>query len=93
MKKINPSEKDVLLFPEHKPFNLSRASKFDDFKKELEEKIHYYGSDKTLLESGIECEILQPGSLDWQKGRLRLSIEFVFDLDPENSDLDKFRDH
>jgi hypothetical protein len=31
-----------------------------------------------LLKDGIECEIIQPSSTDWQKGKMKMTISFEF---------------
>jgi KGK domain len=93
MEKIQLSEKDVISFKDFKPIGLDQTNKFSAFQNKLEYFLKYYGEgNEDLLKNGIECEILQPGSQEWKKGKLRIRVEFLPNLEDEDSDLDKFRD-
>jgi hypothetical protein len=93
MEKIQLSGKDVVSFEDFKPLQLSQTNKFSAFQEKLEDFLKRYGTgNEDLLGDGIKCEILQLGSQEWKKGKLRIRVEFIPDLEDENSDLDKFRD-
>ncbi len=63
--------------------------KAGDFIAELKRYLQGQGQAKDmLLGEGLECEVLRPGS-NWQKGKVRLSLEFCPN-EPE-SPLDDLR--
>jgi KGK domain len=35
------------------------------------------------IKEGVDCEVLQPNSSDWQKGNLRMKISVSFEFTPE----------
>jgi hypothetical protein len=86
------SDADVICFSESQPLSLSKTIKIVELKEQLLEKIGYYDVDKLLISEGVKCELLQPGSQGWQKGKIRIQIEFIPDEIRDSSDLDEFRD-
>lgn len=88
---IQISEFDVIYFPKEIPLSLSKTIRFIEFKEKLEERALHYDVDKPLMTSGLECELLQPGSQRWQKGKLKISIEFIPDKLNHSSELDVLR--
>lgn len=86
MDKIQLSKQDVVSFEDLKPFGLPRTNRFSEFQEKLEEVLKRYGGDnRELLDLGINCEILQLGSQKWQKGKLKISIEFVCESNESES--------
>jgi KGK domain len=62
-------------------------------KEKLKVRAFRYDNDIRLINEGFECEILQPGSKGWEKGKLKIRFEFEFIPDETThlSDLDEFR--
>lgn len=65
--------------------------------------IGQYGKNPAWMNEGVEAEILKFGAKGWQKGKLKIALEFYPDSpqsddesnesesDPSNSDLDDIR--
>jgi KGK domain len=88
---IQISEFDVICFSGDEPLSLPKTVRFVEFKERLEERVFHYQSDKPLMDEGIECELLQPGSQGWQKGKVKVCIEFIPDKLNNSSELDVLR--
>jgi hypothetical protein len=85
---INLSEKKINIFNEQKMLKLA------DLRKEIFETIfdNYTEYQKNLwINEGIKCEILKPGSLDWDMGKVRLKLTIEFCSDRVESPLDDIR--
>jgi hypothetical protein len=96
-KRIKVEEKDVINFFGEESFSWSKTIKSKDFIKKMHDEILRHEKDRLLTTTGVECELLKLGSQDWQKGRLKISLEFIPDdedsvIANSNSDLDKFRE-
>jgi KGK domain len=88
---IRASDVDVLCFLEDEPLSLPKTVRFVEFKEELERRIFHRDVDKSLMDSGVACELLQPGSQGWEKGKLKICIEFIPDKLNHSSELDVLR--
>jgi KGK domain len=96
-KRIRVTEKDVINFFGKEAFSWSNTVKIQDFIKKMHDEILRQEKDKLLTTTGIECELLKLGSQDWQKGRLKISLEFIpdeedLDITESTSALDEFRE-
>lgn len=90
-KSIQVSGFDVICFTEETPLDLSKTIRLIEFKEKLEQRAFHYEVDKSLIDDGVECELLQPGSQEWQKGKLKICIEFIPDKLNHSSELDILR--
>jgi hypothetical protein len=89
---IKLSENDVISFEDFKPLGLAKTNKVSECQKKLGESLNNYGRDNdALLNPGIKCEILQLGSQEWKKGKIRVQFEFIPEEITESSVLDEFR--
>lgn len=84
-------ESDVLCFLEDKPLGLPKTVRFVEFKEQIEGRLFHYGEKKCLMEKGFECELLQPGSQGWQKGKIKICVAFIPDKLNYSSELDVLR--
>jgi KGK domain len=39
------------------------------------------------IKEGVDCEVLQPNSSDWQKGNLKMKVSVSFEFTPEADEL------
>lgn len=88
---IRVSELDVLYFSDKETLSLSKTIRFIELIERLEERAFHNEKDKLLMNDGVECELLQPGSQGWKKGKVKIHIEFI----PEiivSSELDSLRE-
>jgi hypothetical protein len=88
---IQISEFDVLCFLEDKPLDLPRTVRFVELKQRMEERLFHYKSDKPLMDKGVECELLKPSGQGWQKGKVKICVEFIPDKLNYSSELDVLR--
>jgi hypothetical protein len=89
---IQISENDVISFFDSQPLYLSKTIKFIELKQEIKKRPLQHEADQLLMSKGIECELLQPGSQGWQKGKIKINFEFIPDDIADLSELDEFRD-
>jgi KGK domain len=89
---IQISEIDVISFVESVPLSLSQTVKFTEFIEKLKTRALNYEIDQSLINEGVECELLQPGSQGWKKGKIKIRFEFVPDDITHLSELDEFRE-
>lgn len=58
----------------------------------IEEYFHSDTNEAALFSKGIECEVLKLGAKCWQKGKVRISLQFCPDQTSESSSpLDDIR--
>jgi KGK domain len=88
---IQISEVDVISFSGSKPLSLPKTIRFIELKEQLKQRPFNQVIDQSLMNEGVECEILQPGSKAWKKGKIKIKFEFIPDDIEHFSDLDEFR--
>jgi KGK domain len=91
---IQISELDVVSFLRAIPLASSKTARLTELKEKFKTRALPYENDKILLNEGLECEILQPGSQAWKKGKIKIRLEFEFIPDDTThlSELDEFRE-
>ncbi len=88
---------------EFEPLNYSDvvSTNFDTFSNlemsntfkvvELLEVIKAYsnvdGNESALFSEGLDCEVLKPGAKGWQKGKVKISLQFCPDHTSESTSL------
>lgn len=50
--------------------------------------IHCEGNE--WVEDGLDCEVLEPGSMDWEKGKIKMIISFSFEYIPDSDSDNQF---
>ncbi len=79
-------DSDVVHMDSNENIGNGSTSRISEIRKEIEHRFSY--KQQWVSEDGAECELLQECG-KWQKGRIRLRLEFV--PDKEESPLDEFR--
>lgn len=79
-------DSDVIHMESSENLGSGSTSRISEIRKDIEHRFSY--QQQWVSEDGAECELLQEGG-KWQKGRIRLKLEFV--PDKEESPLDEFR--
>lgn len=72
--------------------DISNTFKIVQLLEALGEYFHTDTNEAALFSNGLECEVLKPGTKGWQKGKVRISLQFCPDQTSEStSPLDDIR--
>ena len=87
------NQNEVVCVPENtfKLLNLSTTFKIVELLEAIKGCMESDALEAQLFEEGIDCEVLKFNSQSWQKGKVRITVEFCVDeLDPlEENQEDK----
>ena len=86
------ADSDALTFSGPTPLGLTKTIRLIEFEERLRAKIIQLEGNTVLIDPGVDCELLQPGSQGWQKGKLKICIEFIAEKLTHSSELDDFRE-
>ena len=79
------SQKDVVYLESGNILISHQTFKVEEFMNQIKHQLSLHGEIKEKwLGDGLICEILQPGTSGWQKGKIRISLEFCPEK-PESS--------
>lgn len=56
--------------------HISHTSRVVHLLAALQEYFYHATNEAILFTEGIECEVLRLGAKEWQKGKLRINLEF-----------------
>lgn len=102
---VSLSQNDVINTSNYRVLGLSKTFKIDELINHLKNiSREKYNTTEIFDSYGNDCEVLQEGSAGWQIGKIRISVEFIVQieedievkennatLDMENSPLDEIR--
>ena len=83
--KIFWSQEDVVSVYDNEIFVKNRTFTLNEFLTEMKKALQTQLTEEreNCLTNGINCKILKPGAKSWQRGKVRITIEF----EPENLEV------
>lgn len=89
---LNHSDVVSTNFDTFSNFEMSNTFKVVELLEVIKAYSNVDGNESALFSEGLDCEVLKPGAKGWQKGKVRISLQFCPDQTSEStSPLDDIR--